>query len=185
CLGQLGVALPQHVVEVSDLPGPVLQIGGQQPLRLLGLGGGNSAAFLVKLGRHLRVNVLPSDYDLLLPLLNGGLSGCALCRLARKLRAGSERDALPRLPLDEASRTAASRAKTSMNTCGPTDNCSSQPLTFKTIASVPTVLSARLMRHSAVLRLSRERRSSQSAQTRLESVARRIGLFALKTRNAN
>ena len=68
-LGELGVTLLQHVVEFGDLPGPVFQIGGEQPLGFLGLGRCDSPALFINLGGHLRVDVLPGhgNFVALLP----------------------------------------------------------------------------------------------------------------------
>jgi hypothetical protein len=67
---QLGVALLQHFVQVSNLFGPVLKIGGEQPLGLLRLGRRDLGALLVELGGYFGLDALPvrRDFLLLLPL---------------------------------------------------------------------------------------------------------------------
>ena len=47
--GQLGVALPQHLVEVGDLFDLGVNVDGDQALRLLGLGGRDPTALFVDL----------------------------------------------------------------------------------------------------------------------------------------
>ena len=57
--GQLGVALPEHLVEVDDFLCPSVQIGLDKALGLQGLSDGDLAAFLVEPRSHFGVDLLP------------------------------------------------------------------------------------------------------------------------------
>jgi hypothetical protein len=83
--GQLGVALPQHVVEVGDLFDLGVNIDGHEALRLLGLGRRDATALFIDLGGHLRVDGISGRGDLRLLVANGCFSACDLGFLSGQL----------------------------------------------------------------------------------------------------
>jgi hypothetical protein len=68
--GQLGVALPQHLVELGDLFDLGVDVDGDQALRLLGFGRRDTTAFFIDLGGHLRIDGVPGRGDLRLLVAN-------------------------------------------------------------------------------------------------------------------
>jgi hypothetical protein len=117
-LGQLGVALPQHVVQLHNLPGPVLQIGREQPLRLFGLSGGNSAAFLVKLVRHFGADILSGGGDLRLLVADGCFSTGDIGLLAGDLILSAASDSVSLISVRQAGQVSVSSVMVGVSKSG-------------------------------------------------------------------
>jgi hypothetical protein len=84
-VGQLGVALLEHFVEVGDFICPGLQIGLDKALGLQGLSDGDFAAFLVKPRGHFGVDLMPRGGQLLLLVTDGRFAGEDLCLFLSEL----------------------------------------------------------------------------------------------------
>jgi hypothetical protein len=69
--GQLGVALPKHLVEVGDFFDLLVDVDGDQALRLPGLGRRDATALFIDLGGHCGVDGIPGCGDLRLLITNG------------------------------------------------------------------------------------------------------------------
>jgi hypothetical protein len=76
--GQFGLALLQHLIELGDLFYPGVNVDGNEPLRLLGLGYRDTTAFFIDLGGHLSVDGISGCGDLSLLVANGRFAVCDL-----------------------------------------------------------------------------------------------------------